>query len=620
MGKRYLDTPKGLVVTEPTHAEEEDIRATYAAWSKGIDVYQLVLKENKKELNPSRFDNKEKEKFDKADMDEWRQWILNGAVERVSPEKEKQVSTKKIITAPMRYVRKNKDKDGGLEAKSRLVIPGHTDPQIGLYRTDAPTTSHVSVMLCSVVAVCLGWSFAVFDVSTAFLSGLAMTREVYAKAPREGLPAAEGWEAVPPFSLLRLLKGAYGLTEAPRLWYLRARQILTKLGFEEIRCARAAFVFRKAGRLIALLTLHVDDGMLFGNPVDKEYMKMREAINQNFKIKHWKAVGKEPVDYLGMQWVRRSDEVEINMDTYIKKIEKIKVDPKEDDERELSPHEETEFKSALQKIRWPVAHVVPELAYTVSALAQGSEKKVLHLRAVSEATDKLKELQARGCAKIILRPIPLEILTVLTIMDASFAKEEGMKSQMGFLNIVADSQVKEGPSISNLVEFQSTTISRVVRSTMAAESASLSQAVDRQLYLRLVIENILHGEPDLGKDWRMSLKVPGIIVTDAKSMFDHLGKSGSVPVERQTLIDLLVARDLHENGAVSLRWLPNTHMLADILTKAVKPNEVYQRFRDRGLYSLVPTAEQEQEEDHILVLRQGQRQRAKERKKQKAGC
>ena len=170
---------------------------------------------------------------------------------------------------------------------------------------------------------------------------------------------------------------------------------------------------------------------------------------------------------------------------------------------------------------------------------------------------------------------------------------------MGFLNIVADSQVKEGPSVSNLVEFQSTTISRVVRSTMAAESASLSQAVDRQLYLRLVIENILHGEPDLGKDWRMSLKVPGIIVTDAKSMFDHLGKSGSVPVERQTLIDLLVARDLHENGAVSLRWLPNTHMLADILTKAVKPNEVYQRFRDRGLYSLFPTAEQEQEEDHI---------------------
>ena len=64
-------------------------------------------------------------------------------------------------------------------------------------------------------------------------------------------------------------------------------------------------------------------------------------------------------------------------------------------------------------------------------------------------------------------------------------------------------------------------------------------------------------------------------VTDSKSMFDHLGKSGSVPTERQTLIDMLVARDLHESGTIRLHCLPNRHMLADVLTKAVTPNEVY---------------------------------------------
>ena len=185
---------------------------------------------------------------------------------------------------------------------------------------------------------------------------------------------------------------------------------------------------------------------------------------------------------------------------------------------------------------------------------------------------------------------------------------------MGLLNIMASKDVLAGSSTCNLVEFQSTTISRVVRSTMAAESASLSQAVDRQLYLRLLVETILHGEPDLTQDWRMKLKIPGIIVTDAKSMYDHLGKSGSIPVERQTLIDLLVARDLHDNGAVVLRWLPNNHMLADVLTKATNPNAMYQRFRDEGLYSLVPTEQQARDEDHRLTLRRGQRQRAKERK------
>ena len=115
-------------------------------------------------------------------------------------------------------------------------------------------------------------------------------------------------------------------------------------------------------------------------------------------------------------------------------------------------------------------------------------------------------------------------------------------------------------------------------------------------------------------DWRTHLEIPGIVLTDAKSLFDHLGKSGSVPTERQTLIDLLVARDLQENGAVKIHWLPNTHMIADVLTKATPVNDVYRKFRDLGLYSLVPTVQQVDDERHRLTLRQGQRQRAKLRK------
>ena len=73
------------------------------------------------------------------------------------------------------------------------------------------------------------------------------------------------------------------------------------------------------------------------------------------------------------------------------------------------------------------------------------------------------------------------------------------------------------------------------------------------------------------QDWQRSLAVPGIVVTDAKSLYDHLSSTGSVPKERQTLIDLLVARDLAESGAVQLRWAPTTHMTADMLTKLMVP-------------------------------------------------
>ena len=143
----------------------------------------------------------------------------------------------------------------------------------------------------------------------------------------------------------------------------------------------------------------------------------------------------------------------------------------------------------------------------------------------------------------------------------------------------------------------------------------MSVALDRQLYLRLLIESILFGEPNLQEDWRLKLKIPGALVTDAKSLFDHMGKIGSLPVSRQTLIDLLVARDLIEQETIKLKWLPNTHMLADILTKAVQPNNVLELFLKTGLFSLVPTRQQESEERHRQALRQGQRERAKARKK-----
>ena len=52
-----------------------------------------------------------------------------------------------------------------------MVIPGHTDPQLGLYRTDAPTTNILCVMTFAVLAISMGWIAKVFDVTTAFLSG-----------------------------------------------------------------------------------------------------------------------------------------------------------------------------------------------------------------------------------------------------------------------------------------------------------------------------------------------------------------------------------------------------------------------------------------------------------------
>ena len=288
--KCYVGTPDGLINTPITQEELENVRTVFQSWSGGHTTtnhaFLFKFKHNLKERDPACFSKQEKQAFDKSDEDEWKQWIANETVSVVSPEEERKIPKGKTIAAAMWYVRTNRGKTNEmLAAKSRIVMPGHRDPQLGLYRTDAPTTSGLAVYVAASIAVSMGWTGELFDVATAFLTGKKLDRELYARAPKEGLPAVKNVK-VAPYALLRVLKGAYGLTDAPRLWYLRAREKLQAIGFVELTCARALFrFFNKAGKLVATLTLHVDDGLLFADRSDPCYRKVRLQINETFNIK-----------------------------------------------------------------------------------------------------------------------------------------------------------------------------------------------------------------------------------------------------------------------------------------------------------------------------------------------
>ena len=216
----------------------------------------------------------------------------------------------------------------------------------------------------------------------------------------------------------------------------------------------------------------------------------------------------------------------------------------------------------------------------------------------------------------MFRKLDMDNLVVVTSLDASFSKEEGMKSQCGFISVITENKILEQPTLCSIVEYQSTRISRVVKSTMAAESAALSLALDRQLYLRFMLEAVLYGEPPMGPNWRHELKIPGILVTDARSLHDHINKTGSLPSERQTLIDLLIARDFTEAETLMVRWVPTTNQLADILTKSMKSPPILQKLLRRQLYCLIGDEAEQREESRRADMRKGLRDRRKVRMKE----
>ena len=98
-----------------------------------------------------------------------------------------------------------------------------------------------------------------------------------------------------------ILRSAYGLAEAPRLWYERAKELLSECGFLELPFALCTFVWKdpKTGKVRAVLCLHVDDGMLVGD--HHAIRELRAAIDARFQIKVWNLVQEAPLDYLGLK-------------------------------------------------------------------------------------------------------------------------------------------------------------------------------------------------------------------------------------------------------------------------------------------------------------------------------
>ena len=215
----------------------------------------------------------------------------------------------------------------------------------------------------------------------------------------------------------------------------------------------------------------------------------------------------------------------------------------------------------MGQVRWPVNRVCVRKAYKVSRISQRNPTR-LHIADLKELRKLIKEVKAeneQGLCQLEFHKNDLERLVLVTYLDASYAKEPGSKSQAGFVTIATTHTAETDFDLGTIIEFQSSTIRRVTGSCMASEAAALSLAIDRQLYARVLLQSIIHGEPSFSDEWRNNLTIPGILVTDAKSLFDHLNKTGSIPRERQTLLDLLAARELVEGSIVKVKWVSTLH-------------------------------------------------------------
>eukprot|EP00971_Amphidinium_carterae_P352216 6492490-Amphidinium_carterae.1 len=547
-----VQMPDGELAEVNLEGTSSEVYQVFKAWQSEHDAYVLSMKASGKELDPTKFDLEESQAFEEADRVEWRSWIKNGVVRIVPPHEMSSIPRSRIFPVPARMIRVNKDKSGGLTAKSRMVIPGHLDPSLGEARTDAPTVASEVICMMISIAAQREWGIVTFDVTTAFLQGNPTSRDIYIRTPKQALPALPDYDlpAVPACTLLKVLKSAYGLSEAPRLWFLRAHEALLEVGFKAVEAAPCCYRWTQGSEIIALLSLHVDDGLVIADLDSALWKSIQDKVSQAFTIKAWVKVTEQPLEHLGMELSRTSEGYQLNMAHYaLNKIETVPARRKKgmNPEQLLDDKDKLAFRSLLAKVAWPARKVGLAFAYRCSKLASASNKATYADQASLWAlTKEMQEAARKGEMKLCYKRDQRKgDMQLVACHDASFAREPGGKSQEGYIIGLAPVAIDKGPAHFHLVAFSTHRIKRVVKSTMAAESASVAEAADMMQYLLVLYRQMTEGEWTPGRDWQAALADqanPGVLVIDGKSLYDHLSTTGNIPSEKQILLDLLYVK------------------------------------------------------------------------------
>ena len=145
---------------------------------------------------------------------------------------------------------------------------------------------------------------------------------------------------------------------------------------------------------------------------------------------------------------------------------------------------------------------------------------------------------------------------------------------------------------------------------MAAECAAMVGSADRLIYNLKLWDALRYGILDVTSGWRAELQGQGYLVTDARSLYDHVHGSSQLASERQTTLDIFTVRQMVQEKLLGLFWGPTWKQVADSLTKTME-DELFSRFRAAGEINVTQSAEDQVEEARRVGIRRAQRERRK---------
>ena len=510
-----------------------------------------------------------------AMLKELGRWHQHKAWERIPLSKAHNALTSK-------WVLKWKPIDKVRTIKARLVAQGFKDAQTT--QNYSATTTRWGQRLVLLMSTQFEWDLISADVSEAFLRGLtlaelyesgvdAVLREVQLIIPtgsEELLRTLPGFEN---FSsqreCLKLLKPGFGLKDAPRLWSLALRKVLTKIGLKPTKVDAQLYVKHSEGKLVLLASVHVDDLKLTGLPTEiSAAIKSLEQAFDALKIE------KNDFDHLGLRHRLHSDGSRtIDQKHYLEELKPIP----EASLRLMNANDVVDqavtqqFMSLLGGVAWTVQTRM-DAAVFVAALQRRLKsprvQDVLNLNRVLKYL-KLKPLELRY--KKIKSP-----WRMIVVSDSAFKSEEqdcSLAIRSGINALTSREGIDEGTNDLQVIEFVTKKQSKVCRSAYAAELHSCLDLLVTSCVINAALSEILTGSKsssqlaDAFDSGRQCLKVD--LAIDAMSVWQSIVAEEPKCSDQLCLLHLCKLRECVRDTVDRFIWVDTRSMLADGLTKGV---------------------------------------------------
>ena len=510
--------------------------------------------------------------FSDAVRKEWTEWLRWGAVRPATMDEVKTLKNDHVLPARVAY-RWKPTANEGHKAKARIVVQGFRDPHLPLLARDSPVLTRAGFLL--LLQVCStnhghvdgAWLLLSGDCSSAFLQGGAAPDRpapIFMRVPKDPISIA-GCQFET--AIYVIIGSVYGLCNSPRLWFAEVRRRLMDIGFVPHPLDPALFLYwnRRVtpSALLAMIGFHVDDSLLTMNPkANWLHKKLREAFE-------WGSWDRDDFIFTGkhVKLNRESGVILITMERFVSETKVVMPQYRGRLEASLSDAEMTEFRSAIGCLQWLASSARPDLAADTS-LCQGPEPKVKDLCEVQRV---LKYAKSTPDGGICIRPVPWDEIAFFAYSDASWANAANSKTQAGMLILIASMRAFTETVDASIVEWKSHRLRRAVRSTLAAEAASMDAAVDHSVYLAHFL-SCIHKEGHVvsGTSSPLFKVVP---ITDCRSLYDALQRLSASLQEKRVLLDLVSIRETcggNMESSSSVRWVPTHVQLADGLTKRDK--------------------------------------------------